>query len=335
MAACTNAASAPSPIVDVGQIDVTGSSGVAWIDQETLAISRELDPTDIASPRHLYTLDIPTGMWTDLDLPSLADCSRTDYAGPERLPDGRIGAIRTCYPHQINPHQPTVLVAVDPLSRAVEELTQDLSTGTVVRLEGYAWSPSLTDAVVSRGSRICQMLLLAEPTGLSPIDLVVSDEGGSFNLREMPDSSGGDCDSTGQAEAPTRSPDGKMLVFAASTRAKGVAGSGRLDAPYNLFVLDEREDGPRVFLRGVSPIYDMRFSPVGDCVSFDGEVDGMGRGTFLASVNTGEVVKVFDSEVGVAWSPDGGALAGNTLLNEVDDKTWLVILPASCALVGE
>jgi hypothetical protein len=335
-AACSPSTARPSPIVDVGRVDLTGSAGIAWARTGGLVVSFGLDPSDPATPIHLFRMDVDGRNRTDLDLPQLAGCQRTDYLRPERLPDGRIGAVRQCIPAaQTGGDWPTFLVGIDPTTTAVEELTPNLSTGTVVRIDGYAWTPDLKQAVVAEGSRVCQTLFVADSRGLTPLDLVVADDHGSFNIREMAELAGDDCGATGQADSPTRSPDGKTLMFAASTAAKSHSGTERLDAALSLFTWVKGENTARVFLRGLHHLYDLRYSPDGDCVAFDADVDGSGAGTYLSNVATGKVVKLSDAEFRAAWSPDGKQLGGATFESSSSgSKAWLVVLAASCDLLN-
>jgi hypothetical protein len=320
-----------TPVVDVGQIETTGSAGMDWISSKTLIISRAVDPADPASPLHLFMLDISTHAWTDLGLPSLDGCQRTDYLIPQRLSDGRVGVMRRCIPGELGIPWPTWLIALDPKSMAIEELTPDLSSEGTVRITSYAWKPDLREAILSIGSTICQTLERAGPSGLSRLDLSIAIDGRSFSLLDMADPGAEDCPTTGQADQPAYSPTDATLVFAASVAAIGVGGEARLDAPSALVALDPGTSQPRVILRGVRNATGLRYSPNGACIGLGADIEGSGSGTFVVSVTTGKAVKVSDTGIGAAWSLDGLSIAGSIGVGSAaGGKRWLVVVPASC-----
>ncbi|HEX5015059.1 MAG TPA: hypothetical protein VFV72_12970 [Candidatus Limnocylindrales bacterium] len=322
-------------MIDIGQIDISGTSGLTWLDDETLVLSRVDKPEDPASPVSLSTLDIRTGAQRGIGLPSLDGCQRTDYLRPERLPDGRIGAVQRCIPNGPSGGDwPTRLIAMDPDTKSVEQLTPNLSSGSVVNVSAYSWRPDMREATVSVGSRICQRLVTATEVGLVPIDKDVTVAGKTFNLGD-PVNKGNDCSSTGRADQPTWSPDGANLAFLASAAAIGLSGTDRLAAPSSLLLQQAGASDPLGLLDGVQDAVGLRYSPSGECLGFGANLTGQGNGTFLVRPSDGKLVKVSDTGIGASWSPSGEYLAGAVRPRSGEPLQWLVVLPASCDLLAQ
>ena len=321
----------PTPRVPSGVIDITGSGGLTWLDARKIVVSRPRDATDVASPHDLAIVDTVSGNWEEMPLPSLDGCQRTDYLRPQRLVDGRIGAIRRCIPSDLQSggDWPTWLIAVDPTTLEVEELTPNLSTGTVVNISSYAWDPNLKMAIVSEGSRVCQTLQAVDDSGMSPIDLLVTVDGKSFNLNDAPS---GDCSATGQADDPTIAPDGSAFAFTASAAAIGVSGPSRFDAPSSLLLQRADADGQQSLVAGIKDAFGVRYSPDGRCIGMGADIKGEGEGTYVVDPSNGKVAKVSDVAIGASWSIGGDQLAGGVLEGLGSEaKEWLVVIPASCA----
>jgi hypothetical protein len=319
------------PTLAVGGIDLGVSSGVAWIDENRVAVSRAADPEDPASPFELAILDLRTRDWERLDLPELEGCQKTEYLGPETLPDGRLGALRRCVPSDLTADDAVWLVVVDVESLEVSALTPDLATGHVTNVSSYSWSRDMSDALVSIGSRICQTIQQVTDAGLRPIDLTVTADGGSFNLADMPDPGGAPCERTGQADDPGFSPTEDLLAFTASVAAIDVEGPKRLDMPFNVYLIRDPGAEPVPVIADVQDPSALRFAPSGECFAFGGTVPGEGSGTFAYDIGAERPTKLSDTAVSPAWSPDSSSIAGVVMTGlGPDAQEWLVVFDAGC-----
>jgi hypothetical protein len=210
----------------------------------------------------------------------------------------------------------------------------DLSQTSVVTLDTidrdvhtYSVSPS-GEIDASVGSRICQGIGEVQQGTLVPLDIVLSDGGRSFNLKDTIAPTD-DCSKIGRADDPAWAPDGKTLAFFASTAAIGDDGPNRLDAPAGLY-LWSREHSLEPALRGLVHAAGMAWNPTGTWLAFGAEIQGFGPGTWLFNVQTRNLVRVGEQPaIASAWSPDGKSLAISTSLSTTAIRRDLVVIDVS------
>lgn len=326
---CRDPVPSPPGGLGIGTVKVGRSAGVAWLDQTRLAVSKASDPGDPASPIDLEIFSLPTRSWEPMNLPKVRDCQRTEYLGPQTLPDGRLGAIRRCFPLDLSADISHWLVAIDVESGAVTELTGNLGPAN---LTSYAWNHEMSSAVVSVGSRICHTIQRVDGDRLAPLDVTVTDGDQSFSLAEMSDPGATPCDNTGQADDPGSSPTEEVLAFSASVAAIGLAGPARLEAPFGLYVMRSANADPVLLVRDVSTPTSLEFSPSGECFAFGGSTADDGSGTYAVNPESGELSRLSELAVSPAWSPDGASIAGVVMTGGANNaEEWLVAFAAECA----
>jgi hypothetical protein len=76
------------------------------------------------------------------------------------------------------------------------------------------------------------------------LPVTISEDGRSFQL-DTPVDGAGKCADTGRAHFPTWSPDGRTIAFLGSPASIGLSGQGRLDAPWNPYLLAATSLSPR------------------------------------------------------------------------------------------
>ena len=171
---------------------------------------------------------------------------------------------------------------------------------------------------------------------MEPAAITISEGDRSWRLDELFERGGSDCEDLGNAGWPAWSPDGGTIAFFASPAAMGVGNQfSRLDAPWNLYLMDPDVQLPRKVLGKVVDAYGLEWSPDGKWLAFAGKIGGP-EGAWLHALSTGRLVQISADRVfPQGWSPDGKRIVGTVPLSEPnlgDDE--LVILDVG-ALVSD
>jgi hypothetical protein len=191
-------------------------------------------------------------------------CKWVNYRFPHGLPDGRLGAVRSC-------------TLRDPQDRVLwldSFVAFDLSTGAMTTLAPLApaggrrdhggipeqdfnppdvtWDPSMTKALIAAGNGICSDLGTLTARGVGTLPVVLNDQGESWSLDAgLHDADTPPC-TLGRAASPAWSPDGKQIAFLASPASVGTEGTARQDKPWNLYVMDSVKLQPRRLVTGIA-----------------------------------------------------------------------------------
>jgi hypothetical protein len=253
----------------------------------------------------LGTVDLASGEIDELPLPANQGCRRQQTQEPTLLPDGRLGLLYVCEQDDVG-HNASIQ-AFELQSQRFERLfgleSIWISNGP------FTVSPDLQWAVIAHGGLICEGLSRFSRSGPDPLPVTISDEGRSFRL-DTPVDGAGKCADTGRAHFPTWSPDGRTIAFFGSPASIGRSGQGRLDADWNLYLLDATDLSPRRGLRGVYNARALRWSPDGTRLAFAGEI-GSRKGTWTVRPvdNVPHLISSTDLDW-LAWSPDGTQMVG-------------------------
>jgi hypothetical protein len=183
---------------------------------------------------------------------------------------------------------------------------------------------------VDYGSSICENIVWLTREGIEAIPVTVGDGARSWRLDDPRLSDPTQCANprVGRARAPAWSADGKTIAFLGSPETIGMRGQERLDAPWNLYLMDPRNLHLRRVVDGIRGAGKLTWSPDSLFLAFNGGVPGKGNGTWVVSAHDGRLRHVgTDTLSSVTFSPDGRQIAG--ILDAGDPfppKARLVIL---------
>ena len=310
--ACSNASAGittqrlPIPLADF--------SGVAWMPGGSIIVSYNSDPLDPLSAPRLWRMQ-PNGRGlSPLSITVESTCTKESFLNPSALPDGRLGFLRTC--GRRSGSQELTLVAYDVNSG---NLTQLVNGPLNLSFGQFTWNPSLTEGLYGEVGDPCVGIVGLTPKGIEYLPVVIKDGASSWSLDEIFRLREGDCAGTGQASWPAWSPDGRRIGFLASSAAIGSDTLSRLDAPWNLYLMDSKKQVPTVVLTGIVHPRSLVWSPDNRFLALSGEVRGE-EATWLFQPETG-ALKILTRTVlsAIAWDPGGLGMVG---LHDTNSGQW-------------
>lgn len=238
----------------------------------------------------------------DLQLPQHDGCVATDYFWPQRLADGRVGAVREHRPSSCADHE---LVALDVTTGAVEVLA-------IVDepVSGYAWSPDGEHALVSSGSDLCSALgEWREGAAVVALAVEVVGRDAAFTMADAWAARGDSskCEATGWASEPTIAGDGR-IAFMASTAAIGMGGPDRALASAFIFTMNLGDSEATPIGPDIREPRGLAWSPDGNWLLFSGVVSEE-DGTWMYAPATDKLVRVSElTSVWHGWHADGSGV---------------------------
>jgi len=296
-------AGAPSVVVAT---DVSNVDDVTWLTPDQLVAQR--------SPYSVQTSFGEARLWTIRpDGSGLAEieteaanpeCTRLDLLGPDRLPDGRLGYLRSCLRGTNTPLN--TLEAFDIANGSVQTLVQ-----TDRLLSHPTWAPDMQHGYARVGGGICDGIVSLTRQGTGPAPIVVAAEPRPFRIDETFDSSAAqDCTQTVRSVSPALSPDGKTLAFFGSPASIGVKDLARTDVPFDLFLVNLDSMVSTSLLADLTHPSGLHWSPDGRWLVAGGVRSGK-PGVWLVSPSDRQVMPISDVDLGtLAWAPDGRHIVG-------------------------
>jgi Tol biopolymer transport system component len=203
---------------------------------------------------------------------------------------------------------PESIVAYDLSKGHLEKLVQlNDFFPTVV-----TWNPSGEEAIAAESSGICANVAWLTSAGVKPVTASLGEGSKRWQLGDQFRSPSADCSEQGRADWPAWSSKGQQVLFLASPGSIGLSGQSRLDAPWNIYSMDVREQHPTALLEGLKHARSLTASPNGAWVAFSAtDVPGGQGGTWLFSPSSKKLIQVSTDKMDwLAWSPDGLRLAG-------------------------
>jgi hypothetical protein len=290
-----------SPSSVVVPVEASDFSDVGWLTTDVLVVQRSpFSALTSFDESRLWQLHPDGSGLTEINTDTTdSKCTRLDLLGADRLPDGRLGYLRSCIRGTDTPVN--ALEAFDLASRSMETLVQtDLLFGPTT------WAPDMQHGYTSVGSGLCDGIVGLTRQGTAPAPIVIPAQPRPFRIDEWPDPRlGMDCTETARSVSPALSPDGKTLAFFGSAASIGVRDFARTDVPFELYLVDLDSMSTSSILSEVA-------HPSGPCWSPDGRwlvTAGLRAGqfgTWLVSTTDRRVVQVSGAALGVAaWAPDG------------------------------
>jgi hypothetical protein len=298
---------------------------VVWANEGS-AVATELDP-EIGIVTYVMRVDVETGERTRVRLPERSDCERVAEQVVATLPDGRVLIVQDCDPHELDRSARRTLLALDVATGDVETLGPGPGPGIPT---GLAYLPHERRGWFSTGSRICGGVAPFGPDGaLIDWDVTVGHADAPIELDAFFSRSGMDC--PGVADEVILSGDGTRLAFiAAPDTARQGTGGGRLNAAWNIYVMDIAGPAalqPRLVYEGIEGGNGLAWSPDGGRFAIAGSIGGR-EGTWLIPADGGEAVRVSSSFLSrSAFSPDGTQLLGRRTPLDLMSQFVLIGLP--------
>ena len=277
--------------------------GIAWPRQDLLVTAWDRTPGQGPSETQLSRASTTGTAFEPLGLARRSDCLVFDYLAPQRLPDGRLGAIEWC---GMSDNNELRLVAIDLDTLAIEGLS--LRGWNAAQ---FTFADAMDHGAFSFGSALCGGVGLITGSGAAPLDVAIGAGAKSFSLvdafnnRDKPD-----CAATGRATLPAWSPDGKTLALFASPQSVGQQGDARLNAPWELYFLTVPGMTPHLVTGDIRSPRAMSWAPDGQSLAFAADLDGRsGLWLLRSGDNTPTLISQLRPEW-LAWAPDGSRIVG-------------------------
>jgi hypothetical protein len=241
-----------------------------------------------------------------ITFPEDAGCSiQTAYLIFDTFPDGRVQLWKSCV---TEPKTLQYLLAYDWHTRATEQIAGPLAPGS----SRANWNPDGTRAIVYQSSGFSSGTLSWLWRGKpSPLDLIIGDDGHSWNLKDdFPDFQDGhtsDIGKTGNTGQAAWSPDGHTIAFFASAEAIGKTGSDRFYVKYKLYLMDAGKLQPHPVLDDIHFPYVLAWSPDSTQVAFEGKYGSMQEeGLWLYSSTSNSIIGIAKGRFrSLLWTKDG------------------------------
>jgi hypothetical protein len=235
-------------------------------------------------------------------------CRIISYLRPRRLPDGALGFLRWCDLSGPVDATQLSLVRYDVRSGSMQAIMQH---PLGFNPDEFTWDPTFTRGFFSVTSSICAGIGGMTRNSVVNVSLSLPVAGLPHKLDEDLHSPGSaDCTNEIKADLPAWSPDGARIAFLASPQAVGISGFGRLDQPWNLYLV--RHDGarPSPMLQGLVDPRRLAWAPDSRRIAYAGSVVGKGSGIWIFDTATRSLRKIAAGDyASLAWSPDGAQLA--------------------------
>ena len=288
---------------------------ITWPSATRLVVGYVRRPHDPAAPTELARLRPNGEGFRGIPLPQDQACSRTQYVNPIALGEGRLGVVKVC---NLDGEQASIPTSYSLMQVAMAggELAPLVTTEPLGYLSSFVppsftANPQATAAIVSAGNLLCGSIALVDRDGVRYFPVTVGEGGQTWRLDEWFTSEERLCTDQGRARGAAWSPDGLSVAFLGSPQSIGIAGQDRLDAAWNIYVMDTETWTPDEVLSDISYPSDPVWSPNGRWLAFSGAIRGRADGTWLFDVSREELVRISSAQLASpAWSPDGTRLAG-------------------------
>jgi hypothetical protein len=284
---------------------------LAWLTNGWMLVGYEITPTKPGSLGEVWRFHPDGTGFKRVGLAQDATCRQTEYRFPSALPDGRFAALKTCWaPFGVLPVAQETVIAADPASGTTSILADLHSDAHPTHI---SWDPKLDRAMASDNSGICATMYWLSRQGVEFPSITIGDGTRSWRLDDplLRDPNRCGNPSLGRAQFPQWSPDGQTIAFIASPQTIGLRDQDRLDAAWNLYVMDPMQQRPRLLVTNVKGPSNPVWSPDSRWLAFAGDLQGKGRGTWLLAASGGAPVRLTSEDFSLlTWSPDGHNIAG-------------------------
>jgi hypothetical protein len=305
---------------------------VAWPDEDTIVLGwyPPLGSGGESNGSAMVRATLSSRQHEVLEEPETAPgCSVIYDLRPQSVPDGRFTFVRDCLTDGPSDHHEIRLGGTDTTDEEVLAAVHDIwLVDGRANLYSVTLDPTLTAGFVGIGGVICDTVARLDATGIHP-----------FTFRHVHGSDVGDafvtpCSETMNVREPNLTPDGRELAVLVSPDTLGRDGWDRLDAAYDVQVIDLESGSSRVLVEHLPAPNRMVLSPDGSTLGVVGDVGvGVARYVMLVPMDGGEPSRLdvdLDGPIeDIAWSPDSTALVAlvrTTPLDALDRRAIPVLI---------
>jgi hypothetical protein len=223
------------------------------------------------------------------------------------LPAKRFSFVRECYSDAGDRSE---VIVADPKSgdlRIVQTFPDIWMDGGRMVLHSVALNPDGVTGIAGVGSVICDSIGWFDTDALTEFAFALpagSDVGNPFAAP---------CPETMNAREPNLTPDGRTLAVLVAPETLNRDGWDRLDAPYDVVLIDTATRDSRLLVGRIPGAYRMTLSPDGKTLAVLGEARTPGETfTLFVPIDGGEPTRL-DVELDgpiteIAWSPDSRSI---------------------------
>jgi len=304
MASCNLLAEKPSNFIQSRELlfpNVNTYYALILKDEKLVALINGGSQSDLLS----YAMENDSSP-TLFSLPSDPDCFLTNYYGDESLPDGKLQILKLC--GSGGNGTDTYLMAYDWETQRLEKLVGPLPLGT----SGASWNPQGTKAIGYLDSGFASKTLFwVYPDGFEPLDLVIQDDGRSWNLQDdFPKFTADDTGKSGTTGRASWSPDEVAIAFFASPDAIGKTSFERFGVEHYLYLMNPETLQYEVVADKIFSPFLLSWSPDSNYIAFIGHYGfRKENGIWLYSIKTNSITEVSKGIFqDIVWRPDGNRL---------------------------
>lgn len=292
-------------------VDAGDFADLTWLPSGWLVVSYDPSPSRPGRTVEVWRLRPDGSGFARIPMPSDPACWQTVYGFPAAVQDGMFALTKHCVgsPGTVPDAQISVISA-DVQGANTETLAPP---PIPINPATKSWNQAANRGVVDYGSSICENIAWLTRAGIESIPVPVGDGARSWRLDDPRLSDPTRCGDpqVGRAQAPAWSWDGKMIAFLGSPDTIGLRGQSRLDAPWNLYLMDPRNLQLHRVLGGIRGGSNLTWSPDSRFLAFNGDVPGKGSGTWVVAASDSALQHVgADTLSALSFSPDGKQIAG-------------------------
>jgi WD40 repeat protein len=293
-----------------------------------LVVGYDPSPSKSGRTAEVWRLRPDGSNFARIPIPSDPACWQTEYLFPSALQDGRLALTKDCAaPPGTIPDAQISVVTSDVHGNGMETLALPPLS---INPGSKSWNQAANRGIVDYGSSICENIVWLTKSGVETLPVSVGDVAHSWRLDDPRLSDPTQCGDphVGRAQAPAWSGDGKIIAFLGSPETIGLRGQHRLDASWNLYLMDPHDLQLRRLLDCIRGGGNLTWSPDSRFLAFNSELPGKGSGTWVVAAGDGSLQRVStDTLSSLSFSPDGKQIAG--ILDEgtlFPPKSHIVIL---------
>jgi hypothetical protein len=302
--------------------EVTNWGGLAWTEQGLITVGWDDD-----EPGRYQRYDESSARWVPLGISSEGICDAPDGLVDARpIGAGTVGGILRC-----GGTRPEVrLVSMQVRTGVAEPVLGPMRYWA----DEVAFAPGGSEALVAEtGGDICASVRWVGPDGEDVRDVMVGDGARAWSLaaqfevddeaerllaqiddEDLPDFP--DCeDAGGNARDPAWSSRDEVALFISPT-AQVRRGLARIDAPYEIWLMDGDGGGGRTIATAIQYPHAAAWSPNGDCLAFSAQITGI-DGLWLIGSDRDSVTLLRDGRhPAFAWNPTDAEMAVTASSND-------------------